>query len=177
MVLRPFSDILSKGVNLGAENVNFLNAAFISAHPKQLFIKNILKEYESLIIKTNTIELSKITIPKIITQVLFEKYIEKQLFNKIIETSEIKIFPPDYFYPLPFENRLEKKKFKKFTTENSVGVHLWSASWSNFTALYYFKKKHLFKGILKFVIEMASGYIKFNKSTINKHLKAYLDKT
>ncbi|MEZ4874052.1 MAG: glycosyltransferase [Flavobacteriaceae bacterium] len=38
-----------------------------------------------------------------------------------------RIFPPDYFYPLPYEER--DKPFAPFCTQHTLAVHLWDHSW------------------------------------------------
>jgi mannosyltransferase OCH1-like enzyme len=54
-------------------------------------------------------------------------------FSPIIQTENLKenerIFPPEYFYALPYQNRNEDHS--KYITENSYAIHLWDHSWSD----------------------------------------------
>ena len=52
-------------------------------------------------------------------------------FKDIVNESNLaendKIFPPDYFYPLPYQKK--GADFSTFVTENTYAVHLWDHSW------------------------------------------------
>jgi len=52
-------------------------------------------------------------------------------FSEIIKTETLtqneKIFSPEYFYSLTYQNRGEA--YKKYSTEKSYAVHLWDHSW------------------------------------------------
>lgn len=171
LVTKPFDHLLTNNVNVGAESIDFVNAAIVSSSKNQAFFMDCLECYDKLSLSTEESDLMKITIPRIITNVLFNKYIDRQEFNSIIDENGIRIFPPDFFYPLPYESRLELNNYRRFLTENTFGVHLWGASWKKHTALYFFEHKRFIKGISTLVEEIIKRDTRVNKSYIKKFFK------
>lgn len=51
----------------------------------------------------------------------------KGVMNKNALKENEKIFPQEVFYALPYQNKAES--YKKYTTSNSIAVHLWDHSW------------------------------------------------
>jgi len=77
------------------------------------------------------------TIPQIITYVL-RKHYALNISTEITENEDILILPPEYFYPLPYDNQ----KIQNFITPNTYTVHWWEASWIRDNIKYFLKNKH-----------------------------------
>ena len=171
LITRAFDHLLTNNINIGAESLDFLNAAFVSSAKNQFFFMDCLECYDRITPPTAESDLMKITIPRVITNVLFSKYIDRQEFSSIIDINGIRIFPPDFFYPLPHESRLEVNNYRRVLTENTFGVHLWSASWKKHTALYFFEHKRILKGISTLVEEIIKRETRVSKSYVKKLFK------
>ena len=73
-------------------------------------------------------------ITNILTEILKEEY-----GNKLFETSGIKIYPKEYFYPYNHDEEFTEKCL----TENTYGIHWWGKSWGKNPKVYFLKYKHL----------------------------------
>ncbi len=76
--------------------------------------KRILERYDELVYSDDTIE--TLIVPRLITPI-------------IRSCDEVTIYPYDYFYPFPYENRLEHS-FLRYATCNTYAIHLWNLSWT-----------------------------------------------
>lgn len=76
----------------------------------------ILKYYDGLTFDSSN--LAAYIVPRIITPIL-KNY-----------TNEVMIYPYDYFYPLPYEERFAWN-WRKYATTNTYAIHLWNISWGN----------------------------------------------
>ena len=164
LVVKPFGHLLTNDVIIGAETKDFINAAFLASNKNQLYLSDCLNYYDKLLISTDERELMKITIPQIMTEVLFANYLDILEFDKIIDVNGIRILPVEYFYALPHEKRMELNNYQEYLTENSVGVHLWSSSWKKLPSWYYYEHKQYFKGFLTYCNEVAFRMKKLLKS-------------
>lgn len=177
LITKSFDFLLTNKVNIGAESIDFINGAFIATAENQTFLLDCLSFYDNLILSTNENDLMQMTIPRVMTKILFDNYFNLQEFNRIIVEKDIMIFPPEYLYPLPYSKKMELNNYKEYLTENSVGVHLWSASWKKYTALYYFEHKKYFKGLLILSREFTSRMNKLKKLYVQKAFKMILKQT
>lgn len=172
LIIKPFTDLLTNKINIGAESVEYVNGAFIATCKNNLFISDCLGYYDDVIISSTEVQvLMQITIPVIMTKILLEKFAHQIRFDKIIEENEIKIFPAEYFYPLPYLERHNLNRYTNYLTDSSVAVHLWSASWKKYSALYYLENKEYFKGFDELVKEIKNDKIKLNKRYVMRLLK------
>ncbi|NDP23060.1 MAG: mannosyltransferase [Paludibacter sp.] len=115
LLLKPINDLLDYNFFIGDEVLERVNFAFFGAKKEHPFLKEMLDFYSAT--EFNVFS------PPIITHT-FSPTINQQTIDK----SEI-IFSPEYFYPLPYENRAED--YSAYTTVNSYAVHLWDHSWKN----------------------------------------------
>ena len=103
---------------IGCETPDYISCGIFSAKKDSKYISEIMKKYNTLTF--NIDNLQEISIPKIFNQII----------KPLPEEDKPKIYPPEYFYPLPMEATVNGDfKYKKFLKENSVAVHLWNASW------------------------------------------------
>ncbi|MGM9837777.1 MAG: glycosyltransferase family 32 protein [Paludibacteraceae bacterium] len=76
--------------------------------------RDILKKYDTLIF--SEANLTDYVIPRVITPI-------------ILQHPEVTIYPYDYFYPYPYDRRMEPN-FRKYATPRTLAIHLWDLSWS-----------------------------------------------
>ena len=172
LVVKSFGHLLNNEIIIGAEDENFIAAGFIGAIKNHTFLVDCLNFYDHIYPSVQEDDLMKMTIPKVMTNVLFDKYLAIQEFSSVIDKQGISIFPPEFFYPLPYNSRMELNNYTLFLTENSVAVHLWNASWKKFSALYYFEHKHFLMGMSALVREIHKREIRLSKPYVKKLLKS-----
>ena len=95
--------------------------------------REILAKYDTLEFDEN--RLDKFIVPRIITPI-------------ILQYSETAIYPYDYFYPLPYNERFVWRKMK-YNTANTYAVHLWDISWGKWQAKIRDQMIYWIKTILK----------------------------
>lgn len=114
MLLQPLDIILQYNFFIGEEVSGRINFALFGAQKRHRFLKQMIDLYNT----TNF----NVFAPPVITHT-FSPIINAET----IGTNEI-IFKPSYFYPLPFENRLDD--YIEFIQPESFAVHLWDYSWA-----------------------------------------------
>ena len=118
-IIRNFDDLLNNETFFAWETDQkmIISCGVIGAIPKQEFIKTVLMYYEHL--QFNNASVANFVIPRIVTS-CYKDYPSKE---------EVTIYPYDYFYPFPYEEKENINKFMKYKTENTYAVHLWNVSW------------------------------------------------
>ena len=118
-LINNFDALLGNEIFFGWENKqrNAINGAIIGSVPEQPFIYYILKYYEQITFNNNNI--SAFVIPRIIGE-CYEKY---ELKNAIT------IYPFNFFYPFPYEEKEDLKNFLKYSDQDTIAIHLWNVSW------------------------------------------------
>jgi mannosyltransferase OCH1-like enzyme len=115
-IIKPLDKFMTHDLFLGFESEQHVNASIIGCKKNHWLIKECLDEYENMN--------EYVTIPKIITNVLQRHF---TLDKKMILESGVAIYPPEYFYPLPFD-----KKFNPaMITHNTHTIHWWNFSWAS----------------------------------------------
>ena len=142
-VIRPFDDLLDNRVFFSWESSckKSVGCCVIGSIPKQTFIGNIMIYYEGT--RFNTISIPDLVIPRIVTK-CFANYLSKE---------EVTIYPFDYFYSFPYEEKENVRNFLQYRTGNSYAIHLWNISWGTFKdklrdrILYHLRKRTWRKAI------------------------------
>lgn len=148
MVLKSFDSLLDTKCFFGAEDNNYVSCGVIGATPKNMFIKICLNKYNSLEEKIEG-NINEITIPRLVTSE-FLKYIDSdKTFDTIFTSDEITIFPPKYFYPLPFEKKSDLQNYRNYIELESFTIHLWNSSWIEYSEFYYFRNSEYLLGFKK----------------------------
>jgi mannosyltransferase OCH1-like enzyme len=121
-VVRSFDDLLDNSVFFGYETdmKMSISCGVIGAIPKAPFIAGIVRYYEGLHFTMDSIP--ELVIPRIVS-----KY-----YNKSVHNEDITIYPYDYFYPFPYEEKESNSKFIRYKTSNTYAIHLWNVSWGSF---------------------------------------------
>jgi mannosyltransferase OCH1-like enzyme len=139
-VIRSFDDLLQKEVFFAWETdqKKVISCGVIGAVPKQPFIGDVINHYESL--HFNISSIPDFVIPRIVSK----------CFNDYSTKKEITIFPFDYFYPFPYEDKENIHNFRRYITGNTYAIHLWNVSWGTSIAklrdriFYYYRKVRVY---------------------------------
>lgn len=128
-VTRKIDALLDNSIFFGFESrkCDYISAGIIGSIPKHKILKNLIEVYDR--IGSGTVDFMSLRIPLLITHE----------YNKYIDKSDITIYPFDYFYPFPYEERKKRDQFLNYKTENTYAIHLWDKSW--FTYKDYIKIK------------------------------------
>jgi mannosyltransferase OCH1-like enzyme len=145
MVIKPLDFLLTHDSFFGAEDYKYINCAIIGTSRNNEFIKKCLSQYEFLD-KKPILNWGHISIPKIVTDVFRREYNFFNPFDKVIQVENIVIYPRDWFYPLPFENKADNKNFKNYIKEDTYAIHLWASSWIEYSEFHYLRNKQYAKG-------------------------------
>jgi len=147
LLLKGLDGFLNLQGFLGAESPTSVNGAVMGFQPKNPFLTKLLLSYQQIqSIDWNNLE--ELIIPYLITKNL--NLAATVSFNEIVDLDTLIVYPPEYFYPLPFSKKAERKSYKKFLTSNSYAVHLWESSWIEDPSEFYLIENRLyFKAFLK----------------------------
>ena len=113
VLVKPMEEVLQYPFFTGYEVEGRPAYGFFGAVPKNHLISAMKTFYDTQYFNPFS--------PPVITHTFKELVSEKNL-----QEGE-KLFPVDYFYPLPYEKR--DQSFQNFVTPNTIGVHLWEHSW------------------------------------------------
>ncbi len=139
-VIKSFDNLLNYDFFTGEENSNSINFATFGAIENHKLLNFFLNYYESK-------EFDEFNLP-VITSVLSKLYYKSG--DQILGSND-RIFPKDYFYPLPYESKYED--YKPYVKKQTYSVHLWNHSWRN-------EQDYIAEG--KYV----TGFLKFIENTI-----------
>lgn len=162
MLLKNIDNLLYDDCFFGAEDNNYINGAIIGAIPKNDFIKNIKDFYDCK--EFNLSNLLDLVLPRIVTKVFYNYSLMNKGFNEIIKCKTVTIYPQEYFYPLPFENRYQRFNYKKHIKIESYAIHLWEGSWltpPNFSEFDEIRNGNYLKGLKKVSKEIFKKRITF----------------
>lgn len=121
-VIKSFNDLINNSVFFGWENdkKNAIGCCVVGSERLNRFTKNILEKYETLSFHVDLIPV--LVIPGIVSKC----YSEYNLKH------EITIYPFEYFYPFPYEEKENVTSFMQYKTESTYAIHLWNVSWGTF---------------------------------------------
>jgi mannosyltransferase OCH1-like enzyme len=135
-------NIIDSKVFFGKENSNLINAAVVGSEAENILIRDLLLHYKSIPFSEPLT-----LIPSVLTSFLAK--VQERGFNSPL------ILKPEVFYPLPF--KLRKFHWYRFITNETIGVHLWNASWHELDAMsgldkikYFISKYYVPTSFLKY---------------------------
>lgn len=114
LVLKSFDSLLEQDFFVGEYKKDSLNAAVVGSVAGYPLLNELLDFYQN----QNFDFLKPLTIPGV-----FDQFI----WNHALPSGTI--YPTEYFYPLPLEQKTAD--YSKFLTTNSYCVHLWNHSWKD----------------------------------------------
>ncbi len=118
-LIKNLDPLLDNKVFFGYEkdDQKYISAGIIGAESNNELINRLILEYNDKIFDLE--HLDKFRLPLVITNV----------YNDFQDPSTIKIYPYDFFYPLPLARRKDKKNMLRYATTNTYAIHLWDKSW------------------------------------------------
>lgn len=144
LLLRNLDDLLSFDFFLGEYRPKALAAAIIGSTSHHIILGHILDYYKRL---KFSFEKPK-TIPEVFDELIWE-----------IHSSQVKIFSPEYFYPLTLENKEED--YHKYIVSDAYSVHLWNHSWKDeFSLLKEYKFFSSFRLFVSHLFHFPDLYLK-----------------
>lgn len=143
LVLKPLDDLLHEACFFGAEENEIISCGIIGSKMNNKFIQECLMKYEQMDLSSE-INWMKIIITRIVTDIFKVKYdfleaIDKKRYDGIT------IYPPAFFYPLPFINN-DAVNYKKYIEPESYAIHLWAGSWLEYNEFNYLRTGEYLKG-------------------------------
>lgn len=166
MVLKSFDSLLFDECFLGAEDKEFISCGIIGSKKNNLFIRACLLRYEFINVNQKT-NWGQVSIPRIITDVFRKNYNFYWSFDKKVEQDGLVIYPCNYFYPFPLENKDDIKNFLNYLSDKSFAVHLWNESWIEYSEFHYLRKGQYLQG-LKIAIKNILTQNKLNVPYLRK---------
>lgn len=147
-IIKNLDDLLETDFFTGYENDEIISFGILGCIPQHKIIKKMLDFYNNKIWNSDMY-----IITNILTEILKEEY-----GNKLFETSGIKIYPKEYFYPYNHDEEFTEKCL----TENTYGIHWWGKSWGKNPKVYFLKYKHLpwWKKYPKHLCKLINVYFK-----------------
>jgi mannosyltransferase OCH1-like enzyme len=144
VLVKDLGDLLSNDFFIGCEKHDQIGVSAIGSIPNHPVLSELLEYYNNY--KSG----EEILWSVFITKPVFSKYINVNNIRSVVEFQQNSfIYPPEYFYPLPYENADEIDKYK-FNTKNTYTVHLWNASWVDEWRLFWAKRyKTAWKTVFK----------------------------
>ncbi|MEZ4858029.1 MAG: glycosyltransferase [Flavobacteriaceae bacterium] len=139
LLVKPLDEVLHHSFFTGYEVSGRPAYGFFGAVPKNHFIAKMKDFYDTQFFNPFS--------PPVITHTFKEWVTETNLLK------DEKIFPIEYFYPLPYEKRAES--YHNYVTPNTLAVHLWDHSWKK-------DKKEGFWQWIKNLNEVSIDYLFYN---------------
>lgn len=132
LLLKPLDSLLANSFFIGEHLPGEIGVGVFGGVKQHPFLVEVLNVYQSLSFEPDRLVL----VPD-----LFDKLIQD------FDTDKLKIYPSDYFYPLPFSKK--GLDYSSFITSSSFAVHLWNHSWKDEFA--YLKEHRFWKAFSLFV--------------------------
>jgi len=116
VVVKNFDDLLPYNFFLGEEVPGRVNLAVFGAIQNHPVINRFISFYDQIEFDPSNLPVISFSLTKVLADVKDELFTQKDM-----------IFDPRYFYPFPYENRLEN--YENYICEETYAVHLWNHSW------------------------------------------------
>lgn len=131
ILLKDITSLLSNDFFIGFETSTTVGVSAIGSIPNHPVMDELLAYYD------NYRKGDKLLWSIHVSGPVLSKYVEVKDIGKPLEfLPNSFIYPPEYFYPLPYENADEPDKYK-YVTKNSYTLHLWNASWVDEWSLFW----------------------------------------
>lgn len=122
LLLKSLDDFLHHRAFAGFEDERNVNFALVGAESGHPFLKRCRDRYDNMSFDARNPPL----IPHVVSDLLRSSGMKNAAVQEICGLT---LYPPEYFYPWPFEVRSEKPDFREFSQPESRAVHLWNHSW------------------------------------------------
>lgn len=148
-LIKPLDKLLKNECFFGAEDENYISCGIIGSNVSNEFINKCLEKYNSIDLDKIEFHFGEISSPKIVTSVFKLKYNYSMSFRAVTCINGIVIYPFQYFYPFPFEKKLNINNYKDYILAETYAVHLWNSSWIDHSEFYYIRNREYLKGLIK----------------------------
>jgi mannosyltransferase OCH1-like enzyme len=157
LLIKPIDALLQKDIFFCYEDVdnNICSGVFgaVKDHP----YLNYFLEYYCAIKVTEEFKLVDYVIPKVLNHIYYSN-----------DSNKVMVYPYHLFYAMPYKKRYEN--YNKYIQDESLGVHIWTATWRDKTATFYLKERFILKSFKRFLehlfIEFDLENVKIFLSTI-----------
>jgi hypothetical protein len=122
LFFRPLPEgLLLHEAFIGSEDNRHVSAGIIGSTTKGKFMSDVCSFYNRLGFVR---EYQKYIIPKVLTERIVK---HEGDFTAVTYLSDVVVYPSEYFYALPFQNK--KEHWSRFISNSSICVHLWAGTW------------------------------------------------
>jgi mannosyltransferase OCH1-like enzyme len=131
VLIKDLSELLSNDFFIGFETATTVGVSAIGSIANHPLLDELLHYYDTY--KKG----DKLLWSIYVTGPVLSKYKKVEDIGTPLEFQpKCFIYPPEYFYPMPYENADELDKYK-YVTKNSYTLHLWNASWVDEWSLFW----------------------------------------
>lgn len=120
LLLKPLDGFLHHRAFAGFEDERNVNFALAGAEPEHPFLRECLECYDNMDFNAGP--------PPLIPHVVSDR-LRRHGMTGTGTVRDVTLYPCEYFYPWPFDRRLERPDFQEFLRPESHAVHLWNHSW------------------------------------------------
>lgn len=145
LLLQSLESFLSHDCFFCAFDNQTIGMGIFGAKKEDAFIFTILEHYKTL--KGSVVDFRPNT--QKVTDLIVKTYGIEQEFNDSVCLGSLYIYPPKYFYSLPFNDLQFVHSYADYLVDESHGVHLWCGSWNSFNERFLLRRKEYFKAIRK----------------------------
>lgn len=139
LILKSLNPLLNHSFVMGFEDYIHVNMAIIGSEKGHPLLKTILEIYDERYSKSQEFKV----ITSIITPIV-EKFMGGLNPLEIREKDGVTLYPPEYFYPIPYTANVTWGKYNEYFTNKSYAAHLWYKSW--YDEFSYFSIQEFTKG-------------------------------
>lgn len=130
-LIKPLNDLCNNecflGFEAGGDNTNslFVNNAVLGSIKGHPFIKKSIKFLSENFDGTEKANESS---PVMTTQIL-KNFYNLHKYGEQLLADGIKIFPKEYFYPIPWYLAKQNESYQEYITADTYAVHMWGRTW------------------------------------------------
>jgi len=171
-MLKNLDELLDRDFFIGAERNDLISCGIIAATAGHSVIERALNYYNE---HPLTEKYFRLAIPRVMTRAIEAQYkIQEASFDEVFEIERLTIYPPNYFYPLPYvKDRPFEKKFLDYAKEETYAIHLWEGSWVSYSEFQHIRRREYYKGFK--VIFKNFGARSLSFPYIRKVLRSFKD--
>lgn len=138
LLLKSLDPLLEHSCFAGFEDHTHINTAIIGVEPGHPLLKKILDAYTPLFGAKDFKVITSVVTP------IFQEYMKEMNPEKISTYLGLTVYPPTYFYPVPYSEKNVLATFQSYIGPNSYAAHLWYKSW--YDEFSYFSIQEFRKG-------------------------------
>jgi hypothetical protein len=134
--VKSFEPLLRDKLFFGWEDPekSIISGGIVGSQPEHPFIRQIFNYY--VYSDFDPDKKSDLILPRVLSRI----------YSGASNKEQIIVYPYSYFYPFPYEEKENVRKFRQYIKSDTLAVHLWNIGWAPFhlklrdKALYYLRK-------------------------------------